>query len=107
MCCSWYNGTHEFTNLTWTQGRRLSGITEGSDTYSYEYDMAGVRAVKLAGNTRGRSFRQSGDGSLIDNRDGMCYYRNGVIEYAEKGKDPGGEWNLPYHAARDQSTANL
>ena len=57
LCCSWYNGTHEFTNLTWTQGRRLSGITEGSDTYSYEYDMAGVRAVKLAGNTRGRSFR--------------------------------------------------
>ena len=28
---NWYNGTDEYTNLTWIQGRRLESITKGSD----------------------------------------------------------------------------
>ena len=39
---NWYNGT-DYTDLTWTQGRRLSSITKGSQTYSYEYDMSPVK----------------------------------------------------------------
>ena len=57
---SWYNGTHEFTNLTWTQGRRLSSITEGSQTYSYEYDMAGIRTSKVANGLKHEYVTQSG-----------------------------------------------
>ena len=56
---SWYNGT-EYTGLTWTQGRRLSSITKGSSTYSYEYDMSGVRSVKIAGGKRHEYVTQNG-----------------------------------------------
>ena len=42
---NWYNGT-EYTGLTWTQGRRLSSITKGSSTYTYDYDMDGIRSSK-------------------------------------------------------------
>jgi hypothetical protein len=48
-----FNGT-EYTNLTWTQGRRLSSIQKGSQTYEYEYDMSGVRSVKIANQSGGR-----------------------------------------------------
>ena len=48
---TWYNGT-QYTGLTWTQGRRLESITKGSSTYSYEYDMSGVRSVKIADGLR-------------------------------------------------------
>ena len=56
---NWYNGT-EYTNLTWTQGRRLSSITKGSQTYSYEYDMSGVRSVKIANGERHEYVTQNG-----------------------------------------------
>ena len=56
---SWYNGT-QFTNLTWTQGRRLSSITKGSQTYSYEYDMAGARTSKVANGLRHEYVTQNG-----------------------------------------------
>ena len=46
---NWYNGT-DYTDLTWTQGRRLSSITKyltgGVRTYDYAYDMSGVRSSK-------------------------------------------------------------
>lgn len=46
---NWYNGT-EYTDLTWTQGRRLSSITKhlssSTRTYSYAYDMSGIRTRK-------------------------------------------------------------
>ena len=56
---SWFNGT-EYTNLTWTQGRRLGSITKGSDTYSYEYDMSGIRSAKVANGLRHEYVTQSG-----------------------------------------------
>ena len=56
---SWYNGT-QFTNLTWTQGRRLSSITEGSQNYSYEYDMSGIRNAKVANGLRHEYVTQNG-----------------------------------------------
>ena len=42
---SWYNGT-SYSNLTWTMGRQLASITKGDKTYSYDYDMAGIRSSK-------------------------------------------------------------
>ena len=42
---NWYNGT-EYSALTWTQGRRLSSITTGGSTYTYDYDMDGIRTSK-------------------------------------------------------------
>ena len=56
---TWYNGT-EYTGLTWTQGRRLSSVTKGSDTYSYEYDMSGVRTVKIADGLKHAYVTQNG-----------------------------------------------
>ena len=56
---NWYNGT-EYTNLTWTQGRRLSSIQKGSQTYEYEYDMSGVRSVKIANGERHEYVTQNG-----------------------------------------------
>ena len=56
---TWFNGT-DYTGLTWTQGRRLSSITKGSDTYSYEYDMSGVRSVKNADGLRHEYVTQNG-----------------------------------------------
>ena len=46
--------------MTWTQGRRLSSITKGSQTYSYEYDMSGVRSVKIANGERHEYVTQNG-----------------------------------------------
>ncbi len=54
-----YNG-REYTNLTWTQGRRLSSIKKGTDTYSYEYDMSGVRSVKIADGVKHEYVTQNG-----------------------------------------------
>ncbi len=54
-----YNGT-EYTNLTWTQGRRLSSLKKGSQTYSYEYDMSGVRSVKIADGLKHEYVTQNG-----------------------------------------------
>lgn len=56
---NWFNGT-DYTNLTWTQGRRLSNVTKGSQTYSYEYDMSGVRSVKIADGLRHEYVTQNG-----------------------------------------------
>ena len=56
---SWYNGT-SYTNLTWTQGRRLSSITKGNQTYSYEYDMSGVRSAKVVNGERHEYVTQNG-----------------------------------------------
>lgn len=56
---NWFNGT-DYTNLTWTQGRRLSNVTKGSDLYSYEYDMSGVRSVKVANGLRHEYVTQNG-----------------------------------------------
>ena len=56
---NWFNGT-DYTNLTWTQGRRLSSVTKGSDLYSYEYDMSGVRSVKVANGLRHEYVTQNG-----------------------------------------------
>ena len=56
---NWFNGT-DYTNLTWTQGRRLSNVTKGSQTYSYEYDMSGVRSVKVANGLRHEYVTQNG-----------------------------------------------
>ena len=56
---NWYNGT-DYTDLTWTQGRRLSSITKGSQTYSYEYDMSGVRSVKIADGLKHEYVTQNG-----------------------------------------------
>ena len=56
---NWYNGT-DYTNLTWTQGRRLGSVTKGSDLYSYEYDMSGVRSVKIADGLRHEYVTQNG-----------------------------------------------
>ena len=46
--------------VTWTQGRRLSSITKGNQTYSYEYDMSGVRSVKVAEGMRHEYVTQNG-----------------------------------------------
>ena len=46
--------------MTWTQGRRLSSITKGSQTYSYQYDMSGVRSVKIANGERHEYVTQNG-----------------------------------------------
>ena len=56
---NWFNGT-DYTNLTWTQGRRLSNVTKGNDLYSYEYDMSGVRSVKVADGLRHEYVTQNG-----------------------------------------------
>ena len=56
---TWYNGT-SYSNLTWVQGRRLSSITKGSSTYSYEYDMSGVRSVKIADGWKHEYVTQNG-----------------------------------------------
>ena len=54
-----YNGT-DYTNLTWTQGRRLSSLKKGNQTYSYEYDMSGVRSVKVADGLKHEYVTQNG-----------------------------------------------
>ena len=56
---NWYNGT-DYTNLTWTQGRRLSSLKKGNQTYSYEYDMSGVRSVKIAEGLKHEYVTQNG-----------------------------------------------
>ena len=56
---NWFNGA-DYTGLTWTQGRRLSSVTKGSDTYTYEYDMSGVRSVKVANGLRHEYVTQNG-----------------------------------------------
>ena len=56
---TWYNGT-EYTNLTWAQGRRLTGLTKGSSIYSYEYDMSGVRSVKITDGWKHEYVTQNG-----------------------------------------------
>ena len=56
---NWYNG-NSYTDLTWTQGRRLSSITKGSNTFSYKYDMSGIRTVKIADGLKHEYVTQNG-----------------------------------------------
>ena len=44
---TYYDGS----SFTWTQGRRLSGYTNGSTSIEFAYNMAGVRSSKTVGNT--------------------------------------------------------
>ena len=83
---NWYNGT-AYTNLIWTQGRRLSSITKGSSTYSYEYDMSGVRSVKIADGWKHEYVTQNG--KVI--RDKVTDASTGAFQYVlEFGYDESG-----------------
>ena len=83
---NWYNGT-DYTNLTWTQGRRLSSITKGSSTYSYEYDMSGVRSVKIVDGWKHEYVTQNG--KVI--RDKVTDASTGAFQYVlEFGYDESG-----------------
>ena len=44
---TYYDGS----SFTWTQGRRLSGYTNGSTSIEFAYNMAGVRSSKTVGST--------------------------------------------------------
>ncbi len=44
---NYYNGVKTFSNLSWEQGKHLTGITTGSKTYSYSYDLDGIRTQKV------------------------------------------------------------
>lgn len=41
----WNNGT-AYTNLTWEKGRQLVSLKKGTSTYTYAYDMDGIRKSK-------------------------------------------------------------
>ena len=56
---NWYNG-NTYTNLTWTQGRRLSSLSKGSTNISYTYDMEGIRSSKTVDGTTYQYITQSG-----------------------------------------------
>lgn len=96
---NWYNGTL-FTDLTWTQGRRLSGLTKKGayssqdQTISYTYDMEGIRNSKTVGNSvhtyttqDGRVVREMHGGRVIDfiyDAAGQPY----AMEYSDAGETP-------------------
>ncbi len=44
---NYYNGVKTFSNLSWEQGKHLTSITTGSKTYSYSYDLDGIRTQKV------------------------------------------------------------
>ncbi len=83
---NWYNGT-EYTNLTWTQGRKLSQITKGTSTYSFEYDMSGIRSVKIADGLRHEYVTQNGRvvRELVTNASTGAYVRCLDFFYDENG----------------------
>ena len=84
---NWYNG-NSYTDLTWTQGRRLESITKGSDTYSYEYDMSGIRSVKNVDGLRHEYVTQNGRvvRELITNEATGAFVRCLDFFYDENGK---------------------
>ena len=55
-------------SFTWENGRKLTSVTEGNNTYSYTYDEEGMRVSKTVGNTTTR-FNYSG-GQLLSQSDG-------------------------------------
>lgn len=46
-----YDNGKYFTDMTWDQGRRLTSLDYGSDTYTYSYNSSGLRTQKVVGNT--------------------------------------------------------
>ena len=41
------NGTQTYTNLTWQHGRQLTSLTTNGRTYTYDYDVDGIRTEKV------------------------------------------------------------
>ena len=41
------NGTQTYTNLTWQHGRQLTNLTTNGETYTYDYDVDGIRTRKI------------------------------------------------------------
>ena len=56
---NWYNGSL-YTNLTWTQGRRLTSLNKGGATFSFTYDMDGIRSSKTANGATHNYITQNG-----------------------------------------------
>ena len=41
------NDTQTYTNLTWQHGRQLTSLTTNGETYTYDYDVDGIRTRKI------------------------------------------------------------
>ena len=73
---NWYNG-NIYSNLTWTQGRRLSSVQHGLETDSYAYDMNGIRTSKIADGKKHEYVTQNGKlvrETVTDVSTGAFYY---------------------------------
>ena len=44
---NYYNGIKTYSNLTWEHGSQLASITTSGKTYSYSYDLDGIRTQKI------------------------------------------------------------
>ncbi|MBE6946287.1 MAG: RHS repeat-associated core domain-containing protein [Ruminococcaceae bacterium] len=70
---NWYNGT-SYSNLTWERGRQLTSIKKGTNTYTYDYDMSGVRSSKTVNGVVHNYVTQSGKVVLETYGDYMLFF---------------------------------
>ena len=76
---NWYNGS-DYTELTWTQGRRLTSLKRenASAADRYSYDLSGLRSEKVADGKRHAYVTQNG--RVV--RDTVTNAATGAFEYA-------------------------
>ena len=93
------NGT-AYTNLTWQNGRQLASLQKGSNTYTYTYDMNGVRSSKTVNGVKHNYITQ--DGKVIREEYGttvleFVYDTNGAPYALRYSSDSGKSWLTYYY----------
>lgn len=80
--------TYGSKTFTWTSGRNLSHITDGSNTYSYTYDESGIRTSKTVNNVT--TYYNTKDGVILSQTDGT---NTMYFQYDTSGIPLGMIWN--------------
>ena len=101
---NWYNGT-AYTNLTWQNGRQLASLQKGSNTYTYTYDMNGVRSSKTVNGVKHNYITQNG--KVIREEYGttvleFVYDTNGAPYALRYSSDSGKSWLTYYYVLNQQ-----
>ncbi|MBQ6380872.1 MAG: RHS repeat-associated core domain-containing protein [Clostridia bacterium] len=80
--------TYGNKSYTWENGRNLTAITEGNNTYSYTYDEEGVRTSKTVGGTT--TYFNYDNGQLLSQSDGTNTF---IFQYDASGNLAGFIYN--------------
>jgi len=80
--------TYGNKSFTWSSGRNLAQITDGSNTYSYTYDESGIRTSKTVNGVT--TYFNTKDGVILSQTDGTNTW---YFQYDSSGAPLGFIWN--------------